>query len=250
MSMDTQSKAYENVLYYIKRKIINGELQRGEKLPPERELAETLGVGRNSVREALRTLEIMGVVTSAHGAGNYISCNFRKNMIESMTMMFLLDEISYQQLSELREAIEIKAAGLAADRITDEQIEELETILHELKSSSDEVYCAAMDKKLHYIIAQASQNVLIFQILDVLSDVIDIFICDMRGKIITSRGNRQPLQQVHERIVKGLSRRNKKQVQEAMKEHFRLINETITKAEKEHVFRRNSRQEDCGAADR
>ena len=239
MSKDTQSKAYENVLHFIKQKILNGELQRGDKLPPERELAETLGVGRNSVREALRILEIMGVITSEQGAGNYISCNFRKNMIESMTMMFLLDELNYQQISELREAIELKAADLAAERITDAQIAELEQILRELETCSDELRCAAMDKRLHYIIAEASQNVLIFQILNVLSDVIDIFICNMRGKIITGGGNREPLQQVHERLVDGLGRRNKKQVHAAMKEHFRLINETIAEAEKENIIRKN-----------
>lgn len=241
MNTDIRSKAYEIVLQYIKQRIITGELQRGEKLPPERELADTLGVGRNSVREALRILEIMGVITSEHGAGNYISCNFRKNLVESMTMMFLLEELDYQQVSELREAVEIKAVELAVDRITEEQLEELRLVLHELQTSSDESYRAAMDKKLHYIIAHASQNVMISQILDALSDVIDIFICNMRGKIITSLGNRQPLQQVHDSIVEGLSRRDKQMVYNAMREHFTLINENIAKAEREQIFKRERR---------
>lgn len=241
MNTDIRSKAYEIVLQYIKQKIITGELQRGEKLPPERELADTLGVGRNSVREALRILEIMGVITSEHGAGNYISCNFRKNLVESMTMMFLLEELDYQQVSQLREAVELKAVELAVDRITEEQLEELRFVQHELQTSSDEAYRAAMDKKLHYIIAHASQNVMISQILDALSDVIDIFICNMRGKIITNLGNRQPLQQVHDSIVEGLSRRDKKMVHNAMREHFILINANIEKAEREQIFKREHR---------
>ena len=64
-----QGKAYERVISYIKGEILKGDLKQGEKLPPERELAEQLGVGRNSVREALRTLSLMGFISSTQGAG-------------------------------------------------------------------------------------------------------------------------------------------------------------------------------------
>ncbi|MPM20939.1 Transcriptional regulator NanR [bioreactor metagenome] len=236
MNASLHTKAYEIVLEYIKRKIINGEFQLGDKLPPERELAEALNVGRNSVREALRVLNIMGVITSEHGAGNYISCNFQKNLVESMTMMFLLEELDYEEVSQLREAVELKAVELAAERITDAQLEELNSILSELQTSSDESYRAVMDKRLHYLIARASQNVMILQILDALSDVIDVFVCNMRGKIITSMGNRQLLQRLHERIVEALSCRDRAAAKQAMREHFALVNANIIKAERENIF--------------
>ncbi|HCB90993.1 MAG TPA: FadR family transcriptional regulator, partial [Ruminococcaceae bacterium] len=60
-------RTYESVIQFIKREILCGRLQPGQKLPPERNLAESLMVGRNSVREALRTLEILGVIESAQG---------------------------------------------------------------------------------------------------------------------------------------------------------------------------------------
>lgn len=66
-------RAYEKVLDYIRSEVRRGNLKRGERLPPERELAEQLGVSRNSVREAVRTLSLMGFVSSIQGAGNYIS---------------------------------------------------------------------------------------------------------------------------------------------------------------------------------
>ena len=68
-----QGKAYEKVIDYIQGEILKGDLKRGEKLPPERELAELLGVGRNSVREAMRTLSLMGFISSTQGAGNFVS---------------------------------------------------------------------------------------------------------------------------------------------------------------------------------
>ena len=85
-----QGRAYERVISYIKDGILKGELKQGEKLPPERELAEQLGVGRNSVREALRMLGLMGFISSTQGAGNFVSCNVEKNLSESTQMMLLL----------------------------------------------------------------------------------------------------------------------------------------------------------------
>ena len=81
-----QTKAYEKVIEHIKKQIINHDLTIGEKLPPEREISEQLGVSRNSVREAIHMLEMMGFISSQQGAGNYVSCNFEKNLVESMSM--------------------------------------------------------------------------------------------------------------------------------------------------------------------
>lgn len=229
MSTLKTSKAFEKVISYVKDKILHGELKQGEKLPPERELAEALGVGRNSVREALRTLDIMGVISSTQGAGNYVSCNFEKNLVESMTMMFLLEKINYQQVSELRQGVETQSALLAIDRISPEQLDELEKIINELRVSTDEAKNVVLDKRLHYTIALASQNQLIVQILQALSDVIDIFIGNMRGKILVNIKNKNHLQRAHEDIVNGLRYRDKKVVRHAIEEHYRLVNESIEK---------------------
>ena len=111
-----QGKAYERVITYIKSEILKGDLKQGEKLPPERELAERLGVGRNSVREALRTLSLMGFISSTQGAGNFVSCDIEKNLAESTQMMMLLGATDYRQVSELRQGLESEAVRLAAQR--------------------------------------------------------------------------------------------------------------------------------------
>lgn len=66
--MKKQKKAYKIVIDYIKQQIRNRELMIGELLPPERELSEKLGVSRNSVREALKILSVIGVISSRQGA--------------------------------------------------------------------------------------------------------------------------------------------------------------------------------------
>ena len=87
-----QGKAYEKVIDYIQGEILKGDLKRGEKLPPERELAELLGVGRNSVREAMRTLSLMGFISSTQGAGNFVSCHLEKTLAECTRLLLRLYE--------------------------------------------------------------------------------------------------------------------------------------------------------------
>ena len=93
--MEKQQKAYKGVIDYFKQKIIDGELRPGEKLPPERDIAEQLGVSRNSVREAIRIMDMTGVISSQQGSGNYITCEFQKSLAETMTMMSFLSSFFF-----------------------------------------------------------------------------------------------------------------------------------------------------------
>lgn len=180
-----QGKAYEKVIDYIQGEILKGDLKRGEKLPPERELAELLGVGRNSVREAMRTLSLMGFISSTQGAGNFVSCNLEKNLAESTRMMMMLNETDYRQISELRQGLESQAILLAAERIAQAQLSRLEQIAWEMRGAGME-QSVALDKELHGIIGEASGNRLIMVILRALAETIDSFIDDMHRRIMSN----------------------------------------------------------------
>lgn len=90
--MATGERAYEKIINYVEQQVMQGRYKKGDKLPPERELAALLGASRNSVREGLGILERMGAISSQQGAGNFISDNFEKTLIEVMTLMFILEE--------------------------------------------------------------------------------------------------------------------------------------------------------------
>ena len=90
------------VIDYIKDEIRLGHLGLGDALPPERALAEQLDVSRNSVREAIRVMEIMGTVVSTQGAGHFISNHFEASLVETLSFMFYLKELSFQEISQLR----------------------------------------------------------------------------------------------------------------------------------------------------
>jgi len=228
MELKESGKAYEKVVQHIKGEILLENLKQGQKLPPERELAEQLGVSRNSVREALRTLDVLGVINSTQGAGNSVSVNFEKSMIESLSIMFMMRKTDYQEISELRKALEKQAIVLAADNITAEQIELLEDLVIRLAEDENEATNVILDKKLHYTIAQASGNHLIFSILQALSSVMDMFISDLRRQIISSERGRSRLQNIHEHMVFSLKKRDKSEAYEAMSSHFRIIEENLS----------------------
>ena len=213
------NKAYEKVIVYIKNQIVTGALQQGENLPPERDLAKELGVSRNSVREALRTLAVIGIITSTQGAGNTISCNFEKSLINTLSMMMLMQKISYQQLNELRCGLEEQAIALCINKITFDEITLLEKIIQDLQESQSQSLSSSLDKKLHDTIAIASGNQLIIAILQVLSGVMERAISETRIQISNQVLETTELQNIHTRIVNEIKNRNKEKAQAALWDH-------------------------------
>lgn len=217
-----QQKSYRKVIDYIKTQIKEGKLETGGKLPAERELSNLLGVSRNSVREAIRTLEIMGIIVSQQGAGNYLTGNFENNLIESLYMMFLLNQIDYRQISQLRRALELQALVLAIDNISASEIAHLEKVLAQLEHETEEVN-VSLDKQLHYGIAMASKNNLIFNILKALSDLIDQFIYDLRRDILSTEDSRKILNEAHNEMLRSIVTRDKNLAYQAITKHFDVI---------------------------
>ena len=225
--MERQQKAYKGVIDYFKKKIMDGELRPGEKLPPERDIAERLNVSRNSVREAIRIMDMTGVISSQQGSGNYITCEFQKSLAETMTMMFAMDQIDYKQISQIRRALECLAFSLAIEHASEEQIKEMESLVKELDKSTDDVKNAALDKKLHFMLAQSSGNILVLDFLEACSGVIDSFIHDMRAAILRTEERKKLLNECHKKLIEALKEKDETKGQEALKRHFILINEIL-----------------------
>ncbi len=220
-------RTYRTVIQYIKSGILSGRLLPGQRLPPERALAETLGIGRNSVREALRTLDILGVISSSQGSGNYISCHFDRSLTEAMSIMLFMQRLSYRQVSELRCAVETQAAALAAERIAPRTVAKLQKIVSRLAAEEDESVSAELDKELHMTVAEASGNPLIVMVLRSLSNTLDLFISELRHEIRTREQSSPALQKAHEQIVSSLRCRDAQAARRAMNEHFRIVDEAI-----------------------
>lgn len=156
--MDTGERAYEKIINYVEQQVMHGRYKKGDKLPPERELAALLGASRNSVREGLGILERMGAISSQQGAGNFISDNFEKTLIEVMTLMFILEEGTFREISEFRYALETQALALAMEHISKKQLVDIEYYMSMLEKTPEEDMKAYYDKKIHYTITAALYN--------------------------------------------------------------------------------------------
>jgi GntR family transcriptional repressor for pyruvate dehydrogenase complex len=136
-----------------------GVLTQGTRLPPERDLAAHFNVARSSLRQALKVLEIMGVITQKVGDGSYLNTDTSAVLSVPMEFLFLLDDTSVEELTELRLLMEPGLARLAAQRATADDISLLRKSVKDLGSSGqDKLKLVSSDLLFHRAIFQASKN--------------------------------------------------------------------------------------------
>lgn len=224
------TKVYEQVIDQIKAMIEEGTLKKGDKLPSERNLVEQLQVSRTSIREALRALEVIGLIECRQGEGNYIKASFEDNLLEPLSIMFMLEGSNPQEIWELRKIMEVEAAGLAAKRITNEQLEVLKVLLQSFIDCEDEEVSSEMDKQFHYKIAECSGNVLIFNILRTISVLVEVFIKDARKAILIDKENKEKLFLQHKELFLAMEKHNSAAARQVVRDHLDFANLYLIKA--------------------
>ncbi len=143
----------------FKRLISSGDLSPGSRLPAERELAVSFGVSRSSLRQALKVLEIMGVISQRVGDGTYLNAAAPAILSEPMEFLILLDGISFHELMEARRIVEPELAARAAMRATPEDVAELVAVHAAMEAHrSDSVRFVEADLKFHQTIFRISGN--------------------------------------------------------------------------------------------
>lgn len=221
------TKVYEQVIDQIKNMIDKGTLKKGDKLPSERSLVQQLKVSRASIREALRALEVIGLIECRQGEGSYIKASFQDNLFEPLSIMFMLEGSNPEEIWELRKIMEVEASGLAANRITSEQLIELKEITQRFMNCEEEYINAAIDQEFHYKIAECSGNVLIFNILKTVSTLVDHFIVDARKLILVEKANKEILFSQHNEIYLSIEKHSSTDAQKTMREHLDFANKYV-----------------------
>lgn len=150
-------KVYFLVIEYIKALVQKGELAFGGKLPSERQLMYTLGLGRNSVREALRSLENMGLIESRHGQGNFLVNRMGESLGGMFSLLLFLNECSLEEISQLRMCIEQGAFLMAVKQAGDTELEAFAEALRNLEHASEKER-ARVDKQFHDCLIEISGN--------------------------------------------------------------------------------------------
>jgi GntR family transcriptional repressor for pyruvate dehydrogenase complex len=147
--------------------ITERQLKPGDRLPPERELAATMGVSRSSLREALRALAMLGVAEMRQGDGTYLTTLDPISLMKPVGLVLALNDGGLEQLFEARKIVEPGLAALAARRISDEAAAELHRVAEASAAALDdpEAFMLA-DIELHALIARAADNAVLIRLLD------------------------------------------------------------------------------------
>jgi GntR family transcriptional regulator, transcriptional repressor for pyruvate dehydrogenase complex len=120
-----QSKVYIEILHQLRNMMQEGGLKTGDKIPSERELSERLNVGRSSVREALRALELLGIIETKRGEGTFLKDFRNHQLVELLGTFILQDEEVKEDLEETKRLIEKNAIQLACKNMTEKQLTEI-----------------------------------------------------------------------------------------------------------------------------
>jgi len=214
-------KVSTQIAEQIRTSVLAGEFNPGEKLPPERELAEMFGVSRPSVREALNILSSSGLVETYQGGGTVV-----RSLVESvagtpLSELIRIDGDRAMDVIEVRKGMESWTAWYAASRALPEDVRRLEVVvegmaknLEELKQSED------LDANFHTLIARATHNVVWFHMMQSIFDAMQEFQRDVWRAVYLTAEDQKLLYLHHLHIYEMIRDRNPEGARDAMMEHL------------------------------
>jgi GntR family transcriptional repressor for pyruvate dehydrogenase complex len=219
-----RNKVYQEVARQLERRITE-DLKPGDLLPPERELVRTMGVSRDSVRNAIRTLELMGLLEPRQGIGTVV-CSPRSEPANSLTAALLEKRKMVAELIDVRKMIEPAMAGRAAQHISRDAIADMENILVRQKVKVLQGGLGIEeDSEFHYAIALASDNSVILKVVDVLMDLLR----ETRASSLQVEGRQEKSLAGHHRILSALKLGDAAAAESAMRRHLQEIENVVLK---------------------
>ena len=218
-----RQKVYEEVAKQLERLILE-KLKPGDKLPSERELTEMLQVSRSSIRDAIRGLELMGMVEPRQGAGTIVRERSAESSGNPFSAALKRRREMVTELLDFRKMIEPPLASRAATNASPEEISEMEEILQrqEVKLSQGEI-ATAEDAEFHYRIALASGNGVVLKVIDILMDLLR----DTRERSLQLPGRQEKSLAGHWMILSAIRRRDAEAAKSAMRRHIEDIEEIV-----------------------
>ena len=219
-----KTKVYAEVAAQIQRLITEGRVKPGDKLPPERELAEIFGVSRSSVRDAIRVLEMQGLVEPRHGDGTLIREVPVDRLVRPLADALSAGKDTLADLFDMRKMLEPPLARAAAFRATDDDVRTLAQIVaHQTARLEAGEMTLEDDNAFHYVIATAAKNQVVLRTMDVLMDLLR----DSRARSLQGPGRAEKSLEGHRRILDAIRRRDPEAAAAQMRQHIEEIEGTL-----------------------
>lgn len=227
----------EEVAGRLRDMIHNGELVSGDKLPPERDLAKTLGVSRPTLRAGIRTLSAVGILQSRQGAGTFVADAEESPTLDSSSLRMLSALLGFtsDEMFEARLALEMSIAGLAAGRATAEQMTLLaEEIAGMYASLTEPEQYLIHDMRFHQTVAAASGN----RILTSLMNMVAAILFDSRSKTVKRAKDLKESAEQYHNIYRAMRDRDSEAARKAMYDHL-IETQKAQRLEVEDTYSRN-----------
>jgi DNA-binding FadR family transcriptional regulator len=220
-----QGRLYERVAQDLSARIAGGAYAIGQRLPSERDLAQTYSVSRPTVREAIIALELDGLVEVRIGSGVYVAALVPRGGSAGVT------DIGPFELLEARRAIEGEACGLAAARITDDELSRLARMITEMQAAdADLVKAEEADRRFHLLIAECTRNSAIVAAVTMLWDA---RARSPQTQLLSTKAHAAgvgPRLDEHTAILEALASRTPETARQAMRSHLTRVLESLLAA--------------------
>jgi GntR family transcriptional repressor for pyruvate dehydrogenase complex len=219
-----KTRIYEEVVGQLHQLIDGGKLKAGDRLPSERELAETFRVSRSSVREAIKTIENEGMVVTRPGSGTFLTTVNVEAIIPSLASLLSRGKDALIDLFEMRCLVEPGIAALAAERATPADILRLKEICAEQAQQINRNAAAVdSDAAFHLTIGRATHNSALQRLVASIVEILK----PIREKSLQTPGRGQKSLASHRAILVAIERHDPELARQAMQQHIQAVEENV-----------------------
>lgn len=214
----------EQIVDNITNAIINGELKPGDKIPTENELCTSMGVGRNSVREAIKILGAYGVINIKRAEGTFVTQDYDSKMLFPVLYGIILQKDSANQIVELRKIIDVGILQLVIEKLNVESLDKIEEVMTDLEKKITATNVEAKDVfeadiAFHKVLVDITQNAL----LEGICFYVDQITRASRMKAIEKFLNENATEQfllMHKEMLNVLKEKNKDKINQVVENHY------------------------------
>jgi len=214
-------KGYEKVVSYLSDQLRDGLLKTGDRLMPERELALRLNISRPLVREALRSLAMIGVLDVHQGRGTFVRSPDFSTLENIFTFMFVQGGEEIDDIMELRRGIELQAIRLACLRARDDDFEKIGAAMDNIHATIDDPIAGGQaDFHFHTCLVEASHSAALIKVYRIVSRTLQNNHVSRRRRVAASGQLRTYIIDHHDRLFRSIESRDVEGSEKLLREHF------------------------------
>ncbi len=225
-----KKRVYEDIVKQIREFIDEGRMKNGDQLPTEKELTETFKVSRASVREAIRTLESMGLVESRQGNGTFVIATSEESLVRPLATALFQEKDHLIDIFYIRQIIEPHIAEIAAENATPEEIKELDAIMKEHEENlSLGSHVVTTDSAFHNYLAHMTKNGVLERLLHAIVELLT----ETREQYLQNQDREQSSLHGHRDILAAIQSHDGNAAKLAMRRHLSRIEKIVFGKKKE-----------------